>query len=143
MQLMDIMTQDPETIRPDATLLEAARKMKELDVGLIPVCDGNRLKGMLTDRDITVRATAEGREPGTTKVDEVMTEDVVYCFEDQTEQEAADKMEQHKIRRLIVLDRDKQLTGIVSLGDVATKGSRDSAHAEALEEVSTPSKPKR
>jgi CBS domain-containing protein len=82
MRLKDMMTCDVEVIHPDATLQEAAQKMKGLDVGPLPVCDGERLVGMLTDRDITVRATAEGRNPKTTRVREVMTCDVLYAFED-------------------------------------------------------------
>jgi CBS domain-containing protein len=92
MLLREVMTPKVEVIHPDATLREAAQKMKSLDVGPVPVCDGDRLQGMLTDRDITVRATAEGRDPNTTRVREVMTPDVVYCFEDQEVQDAARMM---------------------------------------------------
>jgi CBS domain-containing protein len=142
MQLREVMTPHVEVIHPDATLREAAQKMQTLDVGPIPVCDGDRLQGMLTDRDITVRATAAGRDPNTTRVREVMTPDVVYCFEDQDVQEAAQVMEERQIRRLIVLNRDKRLVGIVSLGDLATQTGDEELDAEELSEtlsgVSTP-----
>ena len=88
MELREIMTRNPEVISGDASLKEAATKMKNLDVGLIPVCDGDRLQGMLTDRDITIRATADGRDPSRTKVTEVMSTDVAYCLEDQEVGEA-------------------------------------------------------
>lgn len=138
MQLRDVMTRRVEVVRPDATLQEAAQKMKELDVGPIPVCDGDRLQGMLTDRDITIRAIADGKDPTRTRVSEVMTPDVVYCFEDQEVAEASRLMQEHQIRRLIVLNREKRLVGIVSLGDLATEpGAQDEA-SDALEEISEP-----
>src|SRR5687768_3636235 len=144
MQLREVMTPHVEVIHPDATLREAAQKMKNLDVGPIPVCDGDRLQGMLTDRDITVRATAEGRDPNNTRVREVMTPDVIYCFEDQDVQQAADLMEERQIRRLIVLNREKRLVGIVSLGDLATQTGDTELDSEELTEtlssVSTPSR---
>src|SRR5438093_4669224 len=119
MQLKDVMTRRVEVVHPDDTLATAAEKMKSLDVGPMPVCDGERLVGMLTDRDITVRATAAGRDPKTTRVRDVMTPEVAYCFEDQDTNEAARIMEQRQIRRLVILNRDKRLVGIVSLGDLA------------------------
>ena len=143
MQLKDIMTRDVEVIRPDATLQEAAQKMKGLDVGPLPVCDGERLVGMLTDRDITVRATAEGRDPKTTEVREVMTCEVLYAFEDQGVTEAARLMEEHQIRRLVVLNRDKRLVGIVSLGDVAVHTDNERLAGEVVERVSEPAEPQR
>jgi CBS domain-containing protein len=135
MLLRDVMTPHVEVIHPDATLREAAQKMKTLDVGPVPVCDGDRLQGMLTDRDITVRATAEGRDPNTTRVRDVMTPDVVYCFEDQDVREAAETMEQWQIRRLVVLNQDKRLVGIVSLGDLATQTSDEELDSSELSET--------
>jgi CBS domain-containing protein len=142
MLLREVMTPHVEVIHPDATLTEAARKMKSLDVGPVPVCDGDRLQGMLTDRDITIRATAEGRDPNTTRVREVMTPDVVYCFEDQDVREAADIMEHRQIRRLLILNRDKRLVGIVSLGDLATQtGDEELDSSELTETLSGVSAP--
>jgi CBS domain-containing protein len=143
MQLNEVMTRDVEVIHPNATLEEAAERMDALNVGPLPVCDGDRLVGMLTDRDITVRATAAGRDPKTTRVREVMTQDVVYAFEDQDVREATRLMEEKQIRRLVVLDRDKRLVGIVSLGDLAVETGDDRTTGEVLERISTPSEPDR
>jgi CBS domain-containing protein len=143
MELREIMTQNPEVVSGDASLKEAATKMKNLDVGLIPVCDGDRLQGMLTDRDITIRATADGRDPNKTKVIDVMSTDIAYCLEDQEVEEAVSLMEARQIRRLPILNQDKRLVGIVSLGDIAVHvGDRDLA-GETLQEVSEPAQPKR
>ncbi len=143
MELRDIMTRNVEVVRGDASLKEAATKMKTIDVGFIPVCDGDRLKGILTDRDITIRATADGRNPTKTKVADVMSTAIAYCLEDQELDEAVSLMEARQIRRLPVLNLDKQLVGIVSLGDIAVHaGDRDMA-GETLEEISQPAAPKR
>lgn len=143
MQIADIMTRKVEVVHPDSTLQEAAEKMRTLDVGMMPVCDGERLVGMLTDRDITVRATAEGYDPTKTKVRETMTPEVTYCFEDQTVQEAAKLMEEKQIRRLPILSRDKRLIGIVSLGDLAVDTGKDKLVGQTLSEISEPARPKR
>jgi CBS domain-containing protein len=143
MQLKDIMTPNPACTRPNATLWEAARRMRDLDVGPLPVCgEDHRLAGMITDRDITVRAVAEGKDP-TTPVREAMTQEVIYCFQDQDVQEAAWMMQERQVRRLLVLNRDKQLVGIVSLGDLAVEtGDRERAGA-VLQDVSEPAMPRR
>jgi CBS domain-containing protein len=138
MQLKDIMTPEVERIHKDESLQTAAQRMKALNVGMIPIYDGDRLVGMLTDRDITVRATAAGCNPATTPVGQVMTPEVVYCFENQHVEEAATVMEDKQIRRLIVLNRDKRLVGVVSLGDLATRTGARRAVGEALEEISQP-----
>ena len=138
MQLKDIMTPEVERIHKDENLQKAAQRMKALDVGLIPIYDGDRLVGMLTDRDITVRATAAGCNPATTPVGQVMTSEVVYGFEDQPVEEAARVMEEKQIRRLMVLNRDKRLVGVVSLGDLATHPGARRVAGEALEEISQP-----
>ncbi len=138
MQLKDIMTRDPVVLSPETPLKEAARQMRELDSGVMPVGEADRLFGMLTDRDLTIRATAEGKDPNTTPVREVMTPEVVYCFEDDDVRDAAKKMEEHQIRRLIVLNRDKRLVGIVSLGDLAVHAPDDRLPGEVTEAVSEP-----
>jgi len=143
MELRDIMTRNVEVVNGNASLKEAATKMKKLDVGLMPVCDGDRLKGLLTDRDITIRATADGRDPSKTKVNEVMSTDIAYCLEDQEVDEAVSLMEARQIRRLPILNQDKQLVGIVSLADIAVHvGDRDLT-GETIEEISEPAEPKR
>jgi CBS domain-containing protein len=138
MQLKDIMTADPLILSPETALREAAQSMRDLDSGVMPVGENDRLVGMLTDRDITVRATAEGRDPNSTPVRDVMTPDVVYCFEDEEVDTAARKMEEHQIRRLIVLNRDKRLVGIASLGDLAVHAPSDRLAGEVTEAVSEP-----
>lgn len=142
MQVKEIMTREVELIAPTASLTEAAQKMSQLEIGPLPVCDGERLVGMLTDRDITVRATAQGRDPQTTAVRDVMTQEVVYCFEDQEVELAAQMMEMRQIRRVPVLDHHKRLVGIVSLGDLAVSSTEQLAGA-TLHEVSEPAQPKR
>src|SRR5262245_51883794 len=143
MQVHDIMTPHVEVVHPDATLTEAAKKMSQLDVGPLPVCDGERLVGMLTDRDIITRATAQGCDPNTTKVREVMTSEVVYCFEDQDVAMAAQMMEVRQIRRVPVLNRDKRLVGIVSLGDLSTETGNRELSGKTLEGISEPAGPNR
>ena len=113
MQLKDVMTPVVEVIAPEASIYEAAEKMSHLDIGPLPVCDGERVVGMLTDRDITVRAVAAGRDPRMTQVRDIMTLDMVYRFEGQEVQDAVRLMEQYQIRRLPVLNRGKQLVGMV------------------------------
>ena len=143
MQVSEIMTSHVEVIHPDATLKEAAEKMSRLEIGPLPVCDGERLVGMLTDRDITIRATAQGRDPNTTKVREAMTAEVVYCFADQEVEIAAQMMEMRQIRRVPVLTRDKRLVGIVSLGDLSVETQNEKLAGRTLEGVSEPGKPNR
>jgi CBS domain-containing protein len=142
-KLNEVMTRDVDVIYPDASLQEAAERMKSLNVGSLPVCDGDRVLGMITDRDVTIRATAAGQAPGSTKVRDVMTPDVVYAFDDQDVKEAAKLMAEHQIRRLVVLNRDMRLTGIVSLGDVAVETGNDKLSGDVLEQVSQPAKPNR
>jgi CBS domain-containing protein len=144
MRLGEVMTRDVEVIGSNAPLKEAAAKMKTLDVGLIPVCEGDELKGTLTDRDITVRATAKGRNPSKTKVSDIMSkEEIAYCFEDQEIEEAMSLMEARQIRRLPILNREKRLVGIVSLGDLAVHTGQNELLGETLKEVSRPAVPRR
>jgi CBS domain-containing protein len=138
MLVRDVMTKGAECVCPSNSLQEAAQKMKNLDVGPLPVCDNDRLVGLITDRDITVRAVAEARDPRTTTVQDVMTPRVLYCFEDQDVQEAARQMQENQIRRLVVLNRDKRLVGIVSLGDLAVETGDGKLVGRTLEEVSLP-----
>jgi CBS domain-containing protein len=132
------MTPNVEVITPEATIQAAAEKMRDLDIGLLPVCEGERLVGVVSDRDITVRGVAEGRGPVTTQVREVMTPDAIYGFDDQDVAEAARRMEQYQIRRLPVLNRHKRLVGMVSLGDLAIHPGQQPLVGEVLEQVSKP-----
>jgi len=134
----DIMTHNVEVVSPGDTLEQAARKMEELNVGPLPVCEGNRVVGVLTDRDITVRATAAGWDPKTTLVSDTMSHDIVFCYEDQDVREAANLMKENQIRRLLVLNRANDLLGIVSLGDLVTEAADQGQPAEVLRKVSEP-----
>jgi CBS domain-containing protein len=135
MKVSELMTPDVEIVRPDDTLHTAAKMMADLDTGALPVGENDKLVGMITDRDITIRAVAEGRDPDTAKVRDAMSEHIRFCFEDEDAQEVSRKMSQWAVRRLPVLNRDKRLVGIVSLGDLATGGAEKESQ-EALEEIS-------
>jgi CBS domain-containing protein len=132
------MTKGAECVTPENSLQDAARKMRDLDVGPLPVCDNDRLAGMITDRDITIRATADGRDPKATRVRDVMTSAVVYVFDDQDVGDAARLMQEHQVRRLLVLNRDRRLVGIVSLGDLAVESHDERLGGKTLERVSQP-----
>jgi CBS domain-containing protein len=136
MRVKEVMTAGVEVIHPDSTLEEAAAKMKARAIGPLPVCDNGRLVGMLTDRDITVRATAEGEDPTAIRVRDIMTPEVLSCFEDQLVSEAALLMQENQVRRLVVLDRNRRLVGIVSLGDLAAGSGEEELAGQTLGEVS-------
>lgn len=136
MRIADIMSRDVTVAPPECTLREAAQTMAKIDAGALPVCDGRRLLGIITDRDIVVRGLAKGLGPDST-VTQAMTEGVEYCFEDDDLVEVGDKMAAAQIRRLPVLDRDHNLIGIVSLGDLARE-TRPAEAGDILEEVSQP-----
>ncbi len=139
--ISQIMTRDVTVIAPQDNVLHAAQMMKDRNVGSLPVCDGERLVGMITDRDIAVRTVAAGRSPLDCQVAEVMTGDVLWCYEDQTVGAVLDEMGDEQVRRVPVVNADMQLVGIVSLGDLAT---RHAAHVErTLGEISYPSEPRR
>jgi len=140
MKIKDVMTRAVESVRPDQTIQEAAAKMKSLDVGPMPVTEGDRLVGMLTDRDIVVRAVADGRDARTTKVRDAMTSDVVCCKEDDDVKDAATKMKDRQIRRIVVVDAQQRLAGIVSLADIAVNTSDEKMSGRIVEEVSKPSR---
>ena len=143
MKVSEVMTREVQTIRPDQTAKEAANFMLSTDAGSIPVTDGDRLVGMITDRDITVRAVAEGLDPSTALVRDVMTPSIIYCYEDQDVSNAAHMMEQNQIRRLVVLNRDKRMVGILSLGDLAVDSGDEELAGHTLEAVSEPAVPHR
>jgi CBS domain-containing protein len=136
MQVRDVMTHDVRLVRPSETIQQAARMMAEIDAGLLPVTDDDRLIGMITDRDIAVRAVAEGLGPDT-PVSKVMTADVKYCFEDGDVDEVVENMGDIQVRRLPVVNRDKRLVGIVSLGDIACAQDSPSI-GRALSGISEP-----
>ena len=140
MKIKNIITPSPRCISPDASVAEAAIEMKALDTGWLPICEAGRLIGTLTDRDIIIRSVAEGYDVNVMTVRRVMSRGVVYCFEDQNIEDAAQIMEMHQIRRLPVLDRNKHLVGIVSLGDLAVRTGEENLAGRILERISGPAR---
>jgi len=138
MKISEVMSCDVQCIRPDATLHQAAEKMKSLDVGSLPVCHSDKLVGMITDRDIVVRSVAEGHDPEIDHVQDVMSPELFHCFEDQDVREIARLMKDKQVRRIPVLSRDKRLVGIVSLGDLALAPVADEITEATLEAISEP-----
>jgi CBS domain-containing protein len=134
MYVREVMTPDVVVASPDDTLQHAAEMMIDIDAGVLPVGENGRLVGMLTDRDITIRAVAAGKEPTECKVREVMSPEIRYIYDDESVEDAARNMTQLQVRRLPVLNREKRLVGIVSLGDLALK--KKSSAADALKGVS-------
>ncbi len=136
MRVSELMTRDVKFTRPEASLQEAAAKMRSAGVGVLPVCSGDRLMGMITDRDITIRATAEGIDPLFALVRDVMTRGIVSVFEDQLVIDAALLMQVHQVRRLAVLDHRERLVGVISLADLANEAGEDVLTESTLEAVS-------
>lgn len=144
MQVKEVMTAGVECAHSYDPIAGAAQRMRDLNVGSLPVCgEEDKLVGMLTDRDITVRATAAACDPCGTMVRDVMTPDIITCFEDEDVRHAAEIMEERQIRRLPVLDANKRLVGMLSLGDLAVKTADERLSGEALERVSQPAMPAR
>jgi CBS domain-containing protein len=137
MKVSQAMTHDVCVVRPDHTIEDVARMMLAIDAGLLPVAENDKLVGMITDRDIAVRAVAEGKGPKT-YVREVMTEDVKYCFEDEDTAHVARNMGEQQVRRLPVVNRDKRLVGILSLADVAQQEADGRKVGNALRGVVKP-----
>jgi CBS domain-containing protein len=136
MQIHEAMTREVRLVNPDQTIREAASLMSECDAGSLPVGQENRLVGVITDRDIAIRAVAQGKSPDT-PVREIMSAEVLYCFEDEDAEHVARNMGDNQVRRLPVLNRAKQLVGIVSIGDLALNAKPDTV-GEAVAEISKP-----
>lgn len=138
MKLSEIMTRDVVVMQPDDSLQSAAKKMRERNIGFLPVCDGEELLGVISDRDITIRALADGMDVSIMLGRDLMTSPAIYCYDDQEVEEAAKLMAENQIRRLVVLSReDKRLMGVVSLGDLARNESTDRS-GQVLQRVSEP-----
>jgi len=137
-QLKDLMSRDVKVIDPDMTIAEAAQRMRDGDFGMLPVGEDDRMIGTISDRDIAIRAIAEGKDADT-KVREVMTEGIAWAYEDDSVEKAALIMSERQVRRLPVVNRNKRLVGIVALGDFAVEGSEIKPAAKALSEISKPS----
>ena len=141
MQISGIMTPNPRTVQPGDTLQAAAQAMDELNVGVPPVCEGDRLVGLVTDRDIVIRSVSAGQDPRTATVADAMTTDPRTLNADDSVMDAIQMMEEQQLRRVPVLDGEGKLAGIVSLGDLAAAGTPEAA--DALEAISTPAEPDR
>jgi CBS domain-containing protein len=139
MKISEVMTSNVELASPTDTIQQAAKIMARIDAGVLPVGENDRLVGMITDRDIAVRAVGEGRGPDT-QVGEVMSREVKYCFDDDDVEEVAENMAELQVRRLPVLNRDKRLIGIVSIGDIARE-HQPRETGEALQGISRPGGP--
>ncbi len=134
-QVKDVMTRDVEVLSPDMSIRDAASSMRDGGFGMMPVGENDRMIGALSDRDIAIRAIAEGKGPDT-KVRDVMSPGIHWTFQDDTVEHAAKLMSEHQVRRLPVVDRDKRLVGIVALGDFAVDKSELQPAAEALSKIS-------
>lgn len=138
MNISDVMTRNVQVVAPDESLIEAARLMKEQDTGFLPVCDGDKILGSITDRDIVIRAVSAGLDPSNTIVRQAMSHGIEWVYAHDDVKAAADRMKAHQIRRLVVVDENKKLVGVVSLGDLATDLRRDAVKGDILEEISKP-----
>ena len=136
-KLKDVMSRDVHVISPEATIKEAAAQMRDGDFGMMPVGEDDRMIGAISDRDIVIRAVAEGRDSATT-VRAIMSQGIAWAYEDDSVDDAAKIMSEHQIRRLPIVNRDKRLVGIVALGDFAVNRSDIKPAAEALAEISKP-----
>jgi CBS domain-containing protein len=136
MKIADAMTRDVRLANPDQSIREAAQMMAELDAGALPVGDKDRLVGMITDRDIAIRAVAKGKSPDT-RIGDVMTDDIKYCFDDDEIEDIARSMADIQVRRLPVVNRDKRLVGIIAIGDIAARADTE-AIGEAVAGISDP-----
>ena len=136
-QLKDLMSRDVKVISPDMTIGEAAKEMRDGDFGMMPVGENDRMIGTISDRDIAIRAVAEGKDAGT-KVRDVMTAGIAWAYEDDSVEQATTIMSKRQVRRLPVVNREKRLVGIVALGDFAVESSEIKPAAQALAEISRP-----
>lgn len=136
MLVKQCMIKDVQLASPETTIREAAQKMRDGDFGALPVGENDRLVGMVTDRDIVIRAVSEGKDPNKTTVKECMTKQVLYCYEDQTLEEVAKNLGDNQIRRVPVLSREKRMVGIVALGDIATSSVSPEKVEETLSSIS-------
>ncbi|MGE5093754.1 MAG: CBS domain-containing protein [Betaproteobacteria bacterium] len=137
MKVSEVMTRNPTVVAPTQSICDAARMMADCDAGVLPVGDNDRLVGMITDRDIAIRAVGENRGPDT-PVREVMSKEVLYCFDDEDVDHVARNMGEQQVRRLPVVNRDKRLVGIVSIGDVSRRADADTTRS-AMEGITQPS----
>ena len=135
MKVKQIMSRSVATINPDTPIAKAAEKMRDLDIGFLPVCEHDHLVGTVTDRDITIRSVAQGRDERLARASEIMTPTVFYCYEDDDVEKAGEQMQDKEVRRLVVLTSDKDLAGVISLGDIAKATGETELAGETLGEI--------
>ena len=136
MKAKDLMTTNPEIISPETTLKQAAEKMRDKNIGFLPIGEGDRLIGAITDRDVMIRGIVEGKDPNTSSVRDVMTDKIRYCMENDNLDKVTEIMSDSQIRRIAVLNDNKRIVGIISLGDIATKSQDVKLTAKVTEDVS-------
>lgn len=143
MQVQEIMTTNFEMIESTSSLNQAAEKMKSLNVGVLPVKEGTKLIGLITDRDIVVRALAEGRDPSSTQAKDIVSSELICCSQQDSIEDCAKLMEEKKVRRVVVCDQENTPVGIISIGDIAAKSKQEQLVGQALETISEPAQPQR
>ncbi|OLD57764.1 MAG: CBS domain-containing protein [Acidobacteria bacterium] len=136
MKVSEIMTRHVECINLDTSVKDAAEKMKSLDIGFLPICENDRLTGTITDRDITIRVVADGLNPRSVKARDVMTPNAFYCLEDQDIEEVGRRMQETEVKRMLILNRDHKLVGVVSLGDLSRASGVQQLAGETLKQIS-------
>ena len=137
MKVREVMTAQVRTVRPDTSIFEIARLMRDQDIGCVPVAENDKLVGMVTDRDIVIRALAESQDVDASTARNVMSPQMLYCFEDQDVNDVLQNMGEQQVRRMPVVDRDKRLVGVVSIGDLSAS-ARPQKAGESLREISQP-----
>ena len=135
MKVRAIMTKNVECIEPTLPIAKAAQKMRDLDIGFLPICENDRLLGTVTDRDITIRSVAQGRDPRLATVSEIMTQEAFSCYEDEDVERVGEAMQEKEVRRMLILDRQEKLVGVVSLGDIAKTTGESGLAGETLGEI--------
>ena len=135
MKVQQIMSQNVQCIEPTTPISKDAEKMRELDIGFLAICDNDQLVGTVTDRDITIRSVAQGRDPRLAPIEEIMTPSVFYCYEDDDVEHVAKHMQEKEVRRMLILTRQKRLAGVVSIGDIAKAAGEEKLAGETLGEI--------
>lgn len=135
MKISEIMTGNVECIAPSLPIAKAAEKMRDRDIGFLPVCENDKIVGTVTDRDITIRSVAQGRDPRLAPVSEVMTQTVFHCYDDEDIESVAQSMKDSEVRRMVILDRNENLVGVVSLGDIAKASGEQNIAGETLGQI--------
>jgi len=136
MKIGQIMSHNVECISPTTPIAVAAQTMRDLDIGFLAICEHDHLAGTLTDRDITIRSVAQGRDPRLATVQEIMTPEVFYCYDDDDVEQVSRRMQESEVKRMLILDRDRRLVGVVSLGDIAKTSGASAIAGETLADIS-------